>query len=64
MEEALASDCSEEWKQAADAEYTSLLQNETWDLVVLPSGNKPLEASGSSRSSMEVTGRWNGSKLG
>ena len=26
--------------------------------------DKPLEASGSSRSSVEVTGRWNGSKLG
>ena len=42
MEEALAGDHSEEWKQAADAEYASLLQNETWDLVELPSGRQAI----------------------
>ena len=42
MEEALAGDCSEEWKHAADAEYASLLQNETWDLVELPSGRQAI----------------------
>ena len=42
MEEALAGDCSKEWKQAADAEYASLLQNETWDLVELPSGRQAI----------------------
>ena len=42
MEEALAGDCSEEWKQAADAEYASLMQNETWDLVELPSGRQAI----------------------
>ena len=31
MEEALPDDCSEEWKQTADAEYALLMQNETWD---------------------------------
>ena len=38
MEEALADDHSEEWKQAANAEHASLMQNETWELVELPSG--------------------------
>ena len=40
MEEALADDCSKEWKQAADVEYASLMQNETWDLVEPPSGRQ------------------------
>ena len=40
MEEALAGDCSKKWKQAANVEYASLLQNETWDLVELPSGRQ------------------------
>ena len=38
MEEVLADDCSDEWNQAADAEYASIMQNETWDIVELPSG--------------------------
>ena len=36
MDEAFAGDLSNEWKEAADLEYDSLLQNETWDLVELP----------------------------
>ena len=27
-----------EWKEAADAEYASLIKNKTWDLVSLPNG--------------------------
>ena len=42
MEEARSSEHSDKWKQAADSEYDSLLQNETWDLVPLPSGKKPI----------------------
>lgn len=42
MDEALNGDCSTEWKQAAGAEYESLLENETWDLVQLPSGRTPI----------------------
>lgn len=42
MKEALASDLAEEWKAAADTEYSSLLENETWKLVELPSGHKPI----------------------
>ena len=32
----MVGECSEEWKQAANADYASLMQNETWDLVELP----------------------------
>jgi len=42
MEEALESDCAEEWKTAADAEYKSLIENKTWDLVELSSGQQPI----------------------
>ena len=30
------------WKEAADCEYQSLMDNETWELVNLPSGQKPV----------------------
>ena len=42
MEEALSSDHAKEWKEAADSEYESLIENETWELVELPSGRKPI----------------------
>ena len=42
IEEALKSEFSEQWKRAADSEYQSLLENETWELVKLPSGQKPV----------------------
>ena len=42
MDEALAGDLSNEWKEAADLEYDSLLQNETWDLVELPRGRETI----------------------
>ena len=35
MQKELASDLSKEWRQAADAEYKSLMDNETLDLVEL-----------------------------
>ena len=38
MQEALASDLSKEWRQAADAEYKSLMDNKTLDLVELLNG--------------------------
>ena len=41
MEEALTSDHAKEWKAAADSEYKSLTENETWELVELPSDRKP-----------------------
>ena len=38
LEEALTSEHSKQWKAAADSEYESLMKNETWKLVELPSG--------------------------
>ena len=31
---------SKEWKLVADAEYNSLMENNTWELVKLPEGRK------------------------
>ena len=42
IEEALESKLSQHWKEAADSEYQSLMDNETWELVELPSGRKPV----------------------
>ena len=36
IDEALFSEHAKEWKQAADSEYKSLMENETWELVELP----------------------------
>lgn len=36
MEEALSSDAADEWKAAADSEYSSLQESQTWELVKLP----------------------------
>ena len=38
MKEALTSDHVKEWKVAANSEYKSLMENETWELAELPSG--------------------------
>ena len=32
----------QKWKEAADSEYQSLIENETWKLVKLPTGRKPV----------------------
>lgn len=40
LKEAMVSPNAEEWQEAADLEYESLLENETWDLVDLPKGRK------------------------
>ena len=40
IEDALSGNHSKEWKSAADLEYSSLLENETWELVKLPEGRK------------------------
>ena len=42
MDEALSTDQAVRWKEAADAEYQSLLDNYTWDLVKLPPGRKSI----------------------
>ncbi|CAI7932361.1 unnamed protein product [Closterium sp. NIES-54] len=43
MEEALAGPDREKWLVSRDAECQSLLENGTWDLVVLPKGKKAVQ---------------------
>ncbi|CAI7861908.1 unnamed protein product [Closterium sp. NIES-53] len=43
MEEALAGPDREKWLVSRDAEYQSLLEKGTWDLVVLPEGKKAVQ---------------------
>ena len=38
IDEALGSPYAKEWKLATDSEYSSLMENDTWDLVELPEG--------------------------
>ena len=40
MHEALTSEHAKECEAAADSEFDSLMANETWELVKLPSGQK------------------------
>ena len=42
IEEALSGDHSQQWKMAADAEYKSLMENKTWELVKLPEGRRTI----------------------
>jgi len=42
MEEALSGNHANDWKRAADSEYESLIKNETWELVELPSDRKAI----------------------
>ena len=46
MEEALESRLSKSWKEAADSEYQSLIENETWELMELPNGRNQLDVNG------------------
>ncbi|CAI5970089.1 unnamed protein product [Closterium sp. NIES-65] len=43
MEEALAGPDRDKWLASRDAEYQSLLENGTWELVVLPEGKKAVQ---------------------
>ena len=40
IDEALA---DKDWSEAANAEYSSLIENDTWELVDLPDGQNPVE---------------------
>ncbi|CAI7801563.1 unnamed protein product, partial [Closterium sp. NIES-53] len=42
VEEALSGPQKEEWKAAMDAEFNSLIENQTWELVELPEGRRPI----------------------
>ena len=39
---ALESEHAQKWKEAADSEYESLMENDTWELVPLPPGRKTI----------------------
>ncbi|CAI7811263.1 unnamed protein product [Closterium sp. NIES-54] len=43
VEEALSGP-QKEWKAAMDAEFNSLIENETWELVELPEGRQPISS--------------------
>ena len=43
MKKAMARDQAAEWKQAANSKYESLISNETWELIELPTGCTPIE---------------------
>ena len=64
MEEAMTSEQAAQWKAAADAEIQSLEDNETWDLVKLPPGRNPLDASGYSKSNMMSLVNWSAINVG
>ena len=40
--EALSSEHSKQWKEAADSEFEALMDNETWELVDLPEGREAI----------------------
>ncbi|CAI7874229.1 unnamed protein product [Closterium sp. NIES-53] len=44
LEEALSGPQKEEWKAAMDAEFNSLIENGTWELVELPEGRRPISS--------------------
>lgn len=43
FEEAIACSDSDEWKEAMNDEYGSLMQNKTWNLVDLPNGKRAID---------------------
>ncbi len=42
IEEAMTRPFAKDWKRAADAEYNSIMEMETWELVELPKNQKPV----------------------
>ncbi|KAH9295360.1 hypothetical protein KI387_038948, partial [Taxus chinensis] len=40
VQEALQSIYAADWRQAMDAEYESLIKNQTWELMILPLGRR------------------------
>ena len=60
---ALESDLSEQWREAADSEYQSLMQNETWNVWNYLKDVNLLDVSGYSRQNEEVMAKFNDLKL-
>lgn len=50
FEEAISCENSNEWGKTMDDEYKSLTENNTWNLVKLPSGEKKLAIAGFTKS--------------
>ena len=57
LKDALDSEYATQWKAAADAEYQSLLENETWELVELPAGRKPISCKWAFKVKHDDTGK-------
>ena len=63
IEDALNGSHSEEWKLAADLEYSSLIENETWELVKLPEECKLLAVNVFFKWSIMVKAEFNASRV-
>ena len=61
--EALESDLSEQWREAADSEYQSLMQNETWNVWNYLKDVNLLDANEYSRQNEKVMAKFNNLKL-
>jgi len=59
VEEALESRLSKSWKEVADSEYQSLIENEIWELVELFNGWKPVGCKWVLRLNVEVMEKLN-----
>ncbi|CAI7866221.1 unnamed protein product [Closterium sp. NIES-53] len=44
LEEAMIGSQKDEWRAAMDAEFNSLIENGTWELVELPEGRRPISS--------------------
>lgn len=64
LKEALEGEYSEKWKEAAESEYQSLLDNETWELVDLPAGRKPIGCRWVFKIKHGKMEKWKGLKVG
>ena len=62
LEEALATEHANQWRAAADSEFESLMKNDTWKLVELPSDRNQLVVNGYSRSNTIVMAKLNVSR--
>lgn len=56
LQEALNSDKADEWKKAMEAEYQSLIQNNTWTTVNLPEGKSVIPCRWVFKTKLDVNG--------
>jgi hypothetical protein len=62
IEEALTCENSKEWECVMQEEYDSLMTNNTWTLVPLPSSRKPVSCKWVFKSLKVQMGRWNATR--